>query len=238
MTGLWKEELSGWNNKDHRRKKQTRKNTLRDKSRAILQDFYKDRNNFTRTENAQTLTFSGSRWGGLYHFPEFADICKIQIKIPKKGDEFDSTKGSYTTLKAYYKGTKYNGAWLELESGINIREYLNLGTVQRLLIRDEDIYIIEKVGLKRLDWSAELEARKVTKTIDFTHRTSREFVYNKPMLEYLKWSMSTESSRRKFAHKYVQGQTRASVRNWIAKGDWDAERQIPWGEISYAWIVD
>ncbi len=50
--------------------------------------------------------------------------------------------------------------------------------------------------------------------------------------------MFTESSRRKWAHKYTVRQTRASVRNWLAKRDYDAERKIPYGEISYSWIVD
>ena len=96
----------------------------------------------------------------------------------------------------------------------------------------------DKIDKKELDWTEEYKKRQKVRTIDFTHMNSREFVYGKPIYRYLKWSMYTESGRRRFAHKYVQGQTRASVRNWIQKGDWDAERKVPWGEVSYAWIVD
>jgi len=44
MNGLWKEKLGGWNAKGCRRKSQSRKNTLRDKGRALIhaQDKRKD----------------------------------------------------------------------------------------------------------------------------------------------------------------------------------------------------
>ena len=240
MNGLWKEQLSGWNTKDSRRKKQTRKNTLRDKSRAILQDFYKTERNskhFTRIENEQTITYTGSRWGIEGTLPKYADIVKIGFRIPHKGDEYDTDKGSFVTMKAYHQGGPYNGAWKEIDTDKTIREYFDLNFTQKMLIADRDIVIGEKCGKKLLDWTDELEKRKKVTVRDFTHSTQRDFVYDKPLLSHLKWSMYTESGRRKFAHKYVQGQTRASVRNWIQKGDWDTERQIPWGEISYAWII-
>ena len=35
MQGLWKEKLGGWNHKDSKRKKQTRRNSFKDKARGI-----------------------------------------------------------------------------------------------------------------------------------------------------------------------------------------------------------
>ena len=42
---------------------------------------------------------------------------------------------------------------------------------------------------------------------------------------------------RKTAQKFVSGQTRASVRDWIQKGDWESERKIPVLEKSIAWEI-
>ena len=239
MNGLWKEELSGWNHKDQRRKKQTRKNTLRDKSLAILQDSYNNKNKInriTKVENSQTITFTGSRWGRIFPLPKTANIKKISFRIPLKNDEYDVSKGSYVTIKAYYKGFEYNGEWLEVDTNENIRDFFNIGMLQRINIRD--IFVSEETyGKKVLDWTEEIEKRKKVIIRDFI-TTQNEFAYNKPLPKYLKWSMFTESSRRKWAHKYTVRQTRASVRNWLAKRDYDAERKIPYGEISYSWIVD
>ncbi len=240
MNGLWKESLCGWNHKDSRRRKQTRKNTIRDKGRAILQDLYhpeRNAKNFTRVENAQTITFTGSRWGRLVPLPKRADIKKISFRIPFKGDEYNVDKGSYVTIKAYYKGFEYNGEWLESTTDKNIRDFFELGILQKINIHK--IYESEETfGQKILDWTEEIEKREKVFTRDFDHYNCNEFVYDKPLYKYLKWSIYTESSRRKFAHRYVMGQTRASVRNWIQKGDWDAERSVPWGEMDYGWIID
>ncbi len=236
MNGLWKESVSGWNHKDQRRKKQTRKNTLRDKSLAILQDSYNDRNKITKVENAQTITYTGSRWGRLFPLPKTVNIKKISFRIPLKNDEYDVKKGSYVTIKAYYKGSEYNGEWLEASTNENIRDFFNLGMLQRINIYD--IFESEETyGKKILDWTDEIEKRKKIIVRDFL-TTQNEFVYDKPFPKWLKWTMYTESSRRKWAHKFTTGQTRASIRDWISEGDWDAERQIPYGEISYAWIVN
>lgn len=45
MNGLWKETVGGWNHKDSKRKRQTRKHLLRDKGRALLNtyDSYRSR---------------------------------------------------------------------------------------------------------------------------------------------------------------------------------------------------
>lgn len=231
MQGLWKESLSGWNHKNSYRKKTTRKNTLRDKARVILQDYKKK--SITKTENAQIITYTGSRWGRVFPLPKTANIYKISYRIPKKNDEYDELKGSYVTIKAYYKGSSYNGKWYEADTNKSIKDYHDLTFLQNILILN--IYVNEEViGNKVLDWSEEIENRKKVYIQDF-HTTQREFVYNLP-LPYLK--LYTKSTRRKWAHRYVTGKTRASVRSWIDCGDWDAERTIPWGEISYAWIID
>ena len=169
---------------------------------------------------------------------EFADVYEIGFRIPKKEDEYNDLKSIYINIKAYYKGTTYNGQWLELETNKSIRDYFGLNFIQAHLITTKEITIIKKIDEKRLDWTKELIERKITKTVNFTHSNTNEFAYNKPLPKYLKWTMYTESSRRKWAHKYVQGQTRTSVRNWINKRDWNSERKIPWGEVSYAWIID
>ncbi len=39
MNGLWKEELSGWNHKNSRRKKRTRKHYIRDNRSIILKNY-------------------------------------------------------------------------------------------------------------------------------------------------------------------------------------------------------
>ena len=241
MQGLWKEELGGWNHKGSRRKKASRKDTLRDKRLAILQDFYHDGRNakhITRIENEQTITWIGNRWGPVYPLPKYADICKIGFIIPLKGDEYNEWKGSYVHIKAYHKGGPYNGMWYEADTDKTIRDFFNLSFQQSLLIRDRNIYIESTHGKKLLDWSEEIKKRVKVHVKDFTHGTQREFVYDKPIQRYLKWSMYTESPRRTFAHKHVNGQTRRTVRDWIAKGDWDAERVIPHYEKSYAWMID
>ena len=244
MNGLWKLEVSGWNHKDSRRKKTSHKNHLKDKRRAITKAIHNGNNGndkIYREENAQTLTYTGSRWGLDAPLTKYADICKIGFRIPKKGNEYNDAMASYVTIKAYFKGNEYSSsnAWYEVETDKSIRDYFDLSIHQKILIQNRDIEIISKHGKKLLDWSAELQARKKVKVTDFTHYNSNEFIYTKSFNHKFKWKFFyQESTRRKFAHKYVMGQTRASVRNWIQRGDWDAPRKVPYGEISYGWIVD
>ena len=239
MQGLWKEKISGYDKKGIRRRKTSRKNTIRDKRVALLKDYHKGRNKIYRIENPMELVYKGNRYVlNNEKIEKTTPIYKIGFRIPKKGFEDDYSKSSYISIKAYRNGDKghYNTQWLEEKTDKNIRDYFGLSFKQFYCI--DHIFTIKEVGIKELDWQNEVLKRNRIRRCDFNTNNQREFIYNKPLYRYYKWSMYTESTRRRFARKMVNGQTRTSVRNWINKGNWDAERVIPCYEKSYAWYID
>jgi len=60
---------------------------------------------------------------------------------------------------------------------------------------------------------------------------------HKPKKIYRKKNHQSKRSS-KTAQKMIHGQTRASVRDWIKKANWDNERKIPCYEKSLAWYLD
>lgn len=67
------------------------------------------------------------------------------------------------------------------------------------------------------------------------HIGSETFVYgiNTKDRSLLYYMVDSKKSAQKMVHR----QTRASVRNWIAKRDFEAERKIPCYERSLSWFL-
>ncbi len=238
MTGTWKEKLGGYDHKGTYRRRTSRKNTIKDKRSGLLKDFYRENKGMITIDNATELVYTGNRYiSNDTKIEHSTPVYKIGVIIPKKGFEDNALKSSYVTVRAYRSGAegRINTRWLIESTNQNLRDYFGLTFMQ---VYNIYTHIIAEVGIKELDWEKEVLKRNRVSVIDFNTGTRKEFLYGKPLYRYYKWSMYQESKRRKFAHRYVTGQTRASVRNWIQKGDWDAERKIPWGEVSYDWIID
>ena len=69
-------------------------------------------------------------------------------------------------------------------------------------------------------------------------RWSDNFMYGRPIQHWYinTWFIGSKRIRQD-AKKMINGQTRASVRDWINKGDWEKERDTPCYEKSLAWYI-
>ena len=70
MNGLWKEAVGGWNHKDSKRKRQSRKHTLKDKGRALLNAYDSFRRGIKK-ENADIFRQEGASDRSCYTTREF-----------------------------------------------------------------------------------------------------------------------------------------------------------------------
>ena len=235
MNGLWKENLSGWNNKDQKRKSQTRKDTLRDKGRFILKTHNwtnspkKDKNIF-RTETEEILLYkSKTRFVGKY-----GDVVKADISIPLFEDG-NAVKSDWGGDKTYSK-TLYvyrdhnNSVWREEESQKTIREFLDLNYYQS---RRFEVYQQHKTNRSvELDWQTIVDSNNKIRTEEFSHYNEHDFIYNKPLPSWKRWTFYNNGKRSTVGQMISTRKERTLLKQYISNGDWDKDVKVKY-EVIY-----
>ena len=137
------------------------------------------------------------------------------------------------------------GKWKSFVHGYDRKGSRRKKNKTKYLIKDKGAAILKRVEAKKhkdvkLDpyvyreepFNNSFEKKYVF--LKYSHYT--DFLYN----QIFQWTeIRYERGRIKsFAKKMVNGQTRASVRDWIQRGDWEGERKTPCYEKSFAWFID
>jgi len=216
MTGTWKENVSSYH-KDCRRKKQSRKHTLKDKVKPLVKKF--------KYKNIDTdFIFSD---GIVITKPEpktkqsgFVDTFKIEVQ--RSLNEVESDEGYlYTRFSSKVRTAYYANGWYD--------EYT-----------DEPIY----GDVKKLSfiWSKEVQYDKPAVIRDRRWYSASYvdtiYIYGKPITSnwlnhYGFWS----SKSRKPAAKMANRIGRAKCREWIHNAVWDAPIKNYALEKSIAWEI-
>ncbi len=217
MNGTWKDDVSGWNNKDTRRKKQTRKTYLKDRGLYLSR---KEPLGIVRYES--TVEHIEEEY--KYKRSGFVETWKIEVE---------------TFVRSI---TNWNSIFVQNICSTNIRTAYNFNGVWY----DEYTNEIIKGTVKKLDflWKKEIEIdqpKKVPKRRNWVwsrySSSNKMFINNKPVESWFRWTWYDDGKRRKVAQKIANSKDKTALRNWIAKEDWDAEIKTHALSKSIAWEV-
>ena len=219
MQGTWKEKVGGWNHKDTKRKKQTRKHILKDKVKPLIKKFYYDDKEFEDTIRYETIIeYKADK--AVYKNSGFVEYWKIE-KLTKVGNQ---VFGDY--LEPIYNRTKMDAY---LENGIWYNVYTNEiinGYIEKIAFLYKEEKVFNKPKLINCGYS-----RNYIMCYNI-------FIYNKPLGEdwhnqYGFWS----TKARKHVQKLVNARDRANTREYINRGDWDKDVKTHALSKSIAWEI-
>jgi hypothetical protein len=253
MQGQWKNYVSGWNHKDTRRKKQTRKNFLKDKAKAVYRIFDGKRthNNDTRIrpdvyrlenklvkvfENNKTyqktadvfkalVTWRTYSYEDVYVERDFMDGSKYEVLVRKKSTHYHHKK-----MKIY--NDIYRHGYFDFETRNALLDVLGITWRNPIEVHKlSDTY--DKV---ELDWEA---AKKEDEKIrDFNLYNQTIFLYGKPINKGSFWKTYwNDGRRRKYGQKMAHSKDRVNVRQYISNEDWDDEVKTHCYSKSIEWYV-
>lgn len=125
------------------------------------------------------------------------------------------------------------GLWKNNLYGYNEKGSRRKRNKRKYFIRDKGAAIIKRIGFKS---KKHKNGHFLSPLVFRKESEGKEFIYNKPFY----WSdIRYDRGRRKaYAKKMIDRQIRASVREWISRGDWDKERRTLDYEKSFAWYID
>lgn len=198
MKGTWKNNLSGWNLKDSKRKKQTRKHFFRDNGKYYSK--HDEDCKSCRIEGAVEVTSEKE-----YKYGKTINIYKI--KISKYSDSLgEKFSYRYGYLKEI---SKFQKEWYDAFTGNKIYtfgvwditiEYIAWTKYEHF----EEPVIVKKPNYCFLRWNT----------------TESLFVHDKPYYHWERYN-GFKDYPRKWAQKEVNRSNRAKLRNYIKKGDWN-----------------
>ena len=260
MQGLWKENLGGWNHKDTKRKRQSRKNTLRDKGRALLNvyDSYRHGSkkvnpNIFREEGVVDVEIINKNKPPVYQsivkkynisYPAVDENDREVIIVTEykyilsdgtvKINKYKNVEKIHTSFIAYYdeNDNKYKDQYTHED----VMAKLNLTKRQRrgFSIREE----YSTSNIVKLDVSNYVSHNTRIINDVYMGRNGKEFLYNKPLYRYVRWSFYNDGKRRKIGQKFANRMTRVRVKQWIRNGDFEKEIKNHPYEKSIDWLID
>lgn len=226
MQGTWKENISGWNQKDSKRKKQSRKHTLKDKAKTLIKKFkYKNIKNKVIWDEGgvefikDSSCFKQSGWVESWKVEVETYIGKY--KFYWNSDYFQN-RYSYSVRTAYW-----NNGWFD--------DYDNT-PISGPGVKVKKLNFLYKEEIK-YDTPIEIKPYRGYRSTAATKETV--FIYGKPICvdywnKYRFWS----TKRRKYGQQLVNRKERSAIRDWVKKEDWESE--IPTNDLtkSIAWLVN
>lgn len=258
MNGLWKETVGGWNHKDSKRKRQTRKHTLRDKGRAILNTYdsfrhgsKKENANIFREEGIVEVVSVYENKSPIYE----STVKKYSVSYPEvdKNDKklidtieytsilcdgsikhysYQKERNVHTAFTGYYDFSEY--CYKDEYSAKKISCLENLTKTQKRYLKIEEIYSTAR--FVKLDISSYKKSE--VHVSDRSFYNIKEFLYNKPLYKHIRWSFYNDGARRKWGQKYANRMSRNKCKQWIRNGNFDKEIKSHPYEKSIAWLID
>ena len=257
MKGSWKNNISGWNHKDSKRKKQTRKHQLRDNGKAIYNIFNswkKDKNRecspeVFRNEVEMQIEYTGTRYGNdkpLVNRAEVFYAWATWKTLDSNGDfiidrisDYSGEiyyKHSFKRVKVYRNENRntYYGKeqYYEAETGKKLEDFFGLKKHQNITVQD-----LRKTGKTvELDLTKDIERRKNVKVSEF--HTEGEFMYGKPLYNHEWQRFYGDGKRRKYCRNMANRKDRRYIKAWINKHDISEEVKTHACSKSIAWCIN
>jgi len=193
MHGLWKENLGGWNAKDCKRKNQSRKNTLRDKGRVLLNAFYKDKDVGIWEESEIEIIEDEP----MYKQSDWCEIWSVVVG-----------RDTFLSIGKSFYAIEYNGKWYDY---ITYDEITSKNISQLTFIKKEEFQLDKP---KKIPTS---------RGYFWASSRSTTFIYGCPIPDWKISTFYNDGKRRKIAQKMASASDRAIIREWIGRSNWDAE---------------
>lgn len=256
MNGQWKNDVSGWNNKDSKRKKQTHNNRLRDNGTFVVRKFdgWRDKNKKVnpevfRTETETEIVYTGSRYGTDAKVHYKAEIFFVQVSfrsIDENGEFIVDFQGSYGThykkeyryIKAYRDENARCGysddtcKWRTLD-GIKLWEHFGLTNSWKWNIAVSSERRTQKfINLDTTD----INKRRSEVHIE-DHDADGDFIYSKPLSSWKRMTFFNDGKRRKYAQNYANRMDRRNIKAWINKHDTSKELKTHALSKSILWEI-
>ncbi len=260
MQGLWKNNVSGWK-KDSRRKKQNYNDFIQDKGRVALKIYSGlrrshtkqdeaihrvenpmvliskpySKKNFVKETNAYRVTVS---YISSYKDEEFVIKHNVNGEIVEKTYLRKVPVKTWKEIICYFDENEDSHFRypIELKSKKPLRKVLpNVGKYGALF---DIVYKQKLTTLVPLSWEKDAKYRDTAHIDDKFFFNQKEFFYGKILPDWKRWTFYNDGKRRKDGQKLVNGIERASIRNWIAKQDWDKEIKTNPYSKSIVWLID
>lgn len=224
MQGIWKEKISGYK-KDCKRKKQSRKHTLKDKFKALNKKFiikdieneivHDEANNFVVIQDEIITKQSG--WVETWKI----EVLRYIRDIPSSSGMYLYPEYSVSIRTAYQIGAQWYDEYDNTE--INGDLINKLDFLYKEEVKFEEVLKVKKY---RSSWRPNFE--------------SKIFIYGNPIpKKYKKIFGLRATKRRKYAQKMANRKTRARLKVWLSKKDYNQEIEIKNHvlEKSIAWEI-
>jgi len=225
MQGTWKENIQGWNTKDSKRKKQSRKHTLKDRAKWHIKH-----TRWNRNQDSAATYVEGSSKKEIY-LVENRRQFKVEVwTIDVDNYDYKKTLKSIRFRRVpegFFKGNtkiayEWRGFWYDYYTAKPYR-----GLIKKLNKIDEEFVEWDKHIPKYEEVEFELGAE--VETI---------YLYNKPIpVDYYNMFGFYTTRRRKFVQKMVNKMDRARVREWVSRENWDTEIKTHALSKSIAWEI-
>jgi len=228
MNGTWKENISGYDRKGNKRRKQSRKHTLKDKAKWHIKHTIYSKQTNNKLSNKTYIEGNVEFIPAMVknHKELYVDVWTVDV------DNYDYSKtlDEYCFLPpaGYFEGNnkiafEYNNAWYDIYTHTYIK-----GIIKPL----------NKIDTIYLNWDE--NKPKIVEYKGYCGVDTKEtiYLYNKP-LSVKFWNIygfySTKA--RKYAQKKVNHIDRQNVRTYISESNWDKEIKTHALSKSIAWEI-
>ena len=225
MQGVWKEKINGWN-KDNKRKKQSRKHTLKDKAKILIRKFYHQDidNDSIRRECRKYFDITKKD----IKKSEDSFICRVEFKY-----YLDRNKKKYH--RAIYEPRRY---FTRICYQLKYKWY-DVYTNEEIIFDEHHIlFKFEKIHIR---YKEPLIVSEDSISLDRFYYDNTVFIYGNPLPnKFYKMYGFYSTTLKKFYKKVSHTRTRRNERVWLYKKDYDMDYEIKKSAIekSYKWYID
>lgn len=207
MQGLWKENVSVWNNKDTRRKKVNRKHYLKDKGNSIR---WRNSSYNRHSKKVQPEVFSVDEYEIVGTNAELNPTRYKNIK-------YFIEVWNITWYGKSYQAYNWNDKWYDSWTHIEIKPYVPTNWYEKMFY-DASLRKHSIVDIIPVTWDKRIEEKdKMTSSSFYGCYNSKEFIYGK----LLKWGdIKYYGYKNKYTQKFTNSSERGKIKNLIFKEFW------------------
>lgn len=226
MKGLWKEQLSGWNQKDSKRKKQNRNHTIKDNlnelRKTLTSKKWNNNNNNIKKEEYE-LIVNKDKYSGQIIENKKMNLYLIDLKFYDKKNNVKNI-----VFKGFFIGYS-NKTLIDYKTKKEICDVFDMPNEYCFSLSSKNIIhcnIIKDLGFVenlKLDLEEYSDRFNGTKYNIKYHNTEIEHYYIKKKLVTYRYDPKTSKNLQNFTNR----ENRCKIKNYIKNGDFENEKKLP-----------
>lgn len=217
MKGLWKEELSGWNHKDSKRKRQNRNHTIKDNLNELKKSLNSDYiNNKNISKNELEIISYKDNYSNYIILNKNITLYLLDITYRDRKNKIKNI-----IFKGFFIGYN-NKTIIDHKTKKEFCDLYNLNCNYNII----DIKIVKELGyIKNLSLDLiELKDKfnGYKKNIKYKNTNIDNFFINKKLIHY-RYDPKTKKNLQNFTNRT----NRCKVKNFIKNGNFENEQKLP-----------